>query len=136
MQETTTIEARELIGKDRLNALPRYFGLINGLKVENAVFNWARKHCLEYGGGMWRYMEIPNGFFMCPESAKEFTVQIPDNYFEGRLSPEAVGIVACLFAYSVLSFRTEDESFSDHYIALEQFARCHPEASQILAAID
>jgi len=63
-------------------------------------------------------------------------LQVQGNGYAGRMSAEAAGITACLFAFSHLSFRIPDEVISGHYYQLRDFALEHAEASAILAAID
>ncbi|MGR3440055.1 MAG: antirestriction protein [Paracoccus sp. (in: a-proteobacteria)] len=49
---------------------------------------------------------------------------------------DAAGIIATLFALSHLSFRFEDDRFSDAYARLYDHAAGHPEAGEIFQAID
>jgi hypothetical protein len=62
-----------------------------------------------------------------------------DNGFEGKLSEDALGITACLYAYSHLSF-SNNEAFAEvcakHYHFLREFMLEHAEATSILRAID
>ncbi len=61
------------------------------------------------------------------------------NYFIGELSADALGIVACLYAYSHLSF-SGNERFgrlcADHYHPLRAYMMGHAEVAAILGAID
>jgi len=63
---------------------------------------------------------------------------IADNGYEGSMSAEALGITACLYAYSNLSFGDGSfgEKCSRNYHCLFEFAMQHPEAGAIRAAID
>ena len=62
-----------------------------------------------------------------------------ENGFEGTLSADAIGITACLYAYSHLSF-TDSPDFAEkcaqQYHLLREFMLEHPEAKAILKAID
>jgi Antirestriction protein len=57
-----------------------------------------------YRGGLWAFYSLCNGgFYMAPATSATFMVCCP-NGFEGELSADALGITACLYAYSALSF--------------------------------
>ena len=79
-----------------------------------------------------------SGFYMAHCSNKTYQVSC-DNGFEGMLSADALGITACLYAYSHLSF-TANPAFADicsnHYQWLRAYMLEHVEAGTILAAID
>ncbi|MGR8998212.1 MAG: antirestriction protein [Gammaproteobacteria bacterium] len=58
----------------------------------------------DYNGSYWEFYELSNGgFYMAPRSDSKFNVSC-ENGFEGQLSADALGIVACLYAHSNLSF--------------------------------
>ena len=75
---------------------------------------------------------------MAPCSDQSYLVSC-DNGYDGKLSADALGITACLYAYSHLSF-SEDEALAEvcakHYHRLRAYKLQHPEASLILGAID
>lgn len=130
------IEAREIHNNERLQVLPRHFGR-HMLTVEYAVYAFMRRLASEYTGGYWRYVELSNGgFYMAPEHEATFNICMDTNGFEGQMSADAVGITACLFALSHLSFQIQDDSIASHFHLLRDFALEHAEASVILAAID
>jgi hypothetical protein len=59
------------------------------------------------------------------------------NGYEGSLSPQAFGIVACLYAYSHLSFTPKlADVCGEQFHRLREVAMDHTEARGILAAID
>ena len=61
------------------------------------------------------------------------------NGYEGKMSADALGITACLYAYSHLSFSGNAafaEVCAEHYHSLRAFMLEHAEASAILSAID
>jgi hypothetical protein len=133
---TTQIEAREIANNERLQALPRHFGR-HMLNVEHAAYAFMRKLAKQYSGGHWEFFELSNGgFYMAPECESTFSIFVDGNGFEGTLSADATGIVACLFALSHLSFQIPDESIAQHYHQLRDFALEHAEARAILSAID
>ena len=60
--------------------------------------------------GSWELYTLSNGgFYMAPDIAQTWEVSCP-NYYAGTLSSDALGIVACLCAYSHLSFRINERS--------------------------
>jgi hypothetical protein len=74
---------------------------------------------------------------MAPQSCMRFAVRA-ENGFEGSLSGCALGITACLYAYSHLSFGNGDVAAvcAEQYDSLSAHALDHREAAAILAAID
>lgn len=74
---------------------------------------------------------------MAPKLDESFQITA-DNGFEGTMSAEALGISACLYTYSNLSFGENGltEKCAEHYHWLFEFAMQHPEAVAIRAAID
>jgi hypothetical protein len=130
------IQVREIPNDERLQALPRHFGR-HMLTVEYAVYAFARQLSSQYAGGYWNYLELSNGgFYMAPTQDTPFKVGVDSNGFEGHMSADAVGITACLFALSHLSFQIQHESIASHFHQLREYALEHAEASVILAAID
>ena len=91
-----------------------------------------------YDGGYWDFYTLSNGgFYMAPAEDRIYHVSC-DNMFEGDLSADALGITACLYAYSHLSF--SDGRFARvcacHYHLLREYMMEHPEVSAILGATD
>ena len=74
---------------------------------------------------------------MAPTPDRTFKV-VCANGFDGELSADALGIVACLYAYSHLSFATGGfaEVCACQYHLLRDFMMDHAEAAGILSAID
>ena len=92
----------------------------------------------DYYGGYWDFHTLSNGgFYMSPSSDDIFHVTC-DNMFEGDLSADALGITACLYAYSNLSFA--DGRFARvcacHYHRLREFMMDHAEIKKIVSATD
>ena len=92
-----------------------------------------------YSGAYWHYYFLDNGgFYMAPDDDRVFTVK-SDNFFQGELSADALGIVSCLYAFSNLSF-SRNESFARlcarHYHLLRHYMYEHAEVAGILGAID
>ena len=80
------------------------FGAHFPFRVEPAVFTIAGHLAPAYTGGLWDFYALSNGgFYMAPQTEELFDVRC-ENGFEGRLSACALGIAACLYAFSHLSF--------------------------------
>ena len=74
---------------------------------------------------------------MAPAGDEVFHV-VCDNMFDGDLSADALGITACLYAYSHLSFGGDAfaHNYADHYHRLRSYIFEHPEVRAILSATD
>jgi hypothetical protein len=123
---------------ERSAFVDRLFGISYATKLEPTVFTIAERIAPEYSGGYWAFHELGNGgFYFAPSIGTPFDV-ICENGFEGKLSPDALGITACLYAYSYLSFG--DGRFAhtcaEHYHLLREFMFEHAEARAILQATD
>ena len=138
-QSTLTVVTREFVPEDRRMAIvERLFGVHFPLQIEPVVYGITERMAPEYHGGYWDFYTLSNGgFYMAPATDSIFHV-ICDNYFEGDLSGDALGITACLYAYSHLSFT--DGRFGRvcacHYHRLREYMFEHPEVRAILGAID
>jgi hypothetical protein len=119
----------------RLQVLPRHFGR-HMLIVEQTVYCFMMRLSPDYQGSYWHYYELSNGgFYMAPHGEK-LRICVEGNGFEGEMSTDAAGITVCLFTFSDLSFRIDDEAIAQHYHLLRDFALEHSEAAQILSAVD
>jgi hypothetical protein len=133
--EKTLIESSE----DRMNAGVKYFSnIMQWLDAEGFIFNVADKYVEDYSGGFWDFFETKNGaFFMAPSGDETYKWSNPDNYSECEMSGEAIGIVACLYAFSHMSFKhRNNDSFGDQYHKLREAMYRHPESAKIIRAID
>ena len=122
----------------RMNVVDKLFGIQYVLALEPAVFRFAEKLAQKYKGAYWTFHTLGNGgFYMAPRSDTLFAVSC-ENGFEGKLSADALGIAACMYAYSHLSFGDDEfaEICADQYHLLREYLFQHPEAKQILRAID
>lgn len=123
---------------DRLAFVDRLFGIQYVTKLEPTVFTMTEHLAPDYTGGYWHFHDLGNGgFYMAPRFDTEFSITC-ENGYEGNLSPDALGITACLFAYSHLSFG--DGPFAqicaEQYHLLREFMFEHSEAKAILRATD
>jgi hypothetical protein len=135
----TTI-SRELLDTERRIAhTANLFGICFPLQLEPFVFAIASDLARDYKGGFWHFYSLGNGgFYMAPDSEKQFPVRC-HNYYEGVLSADALGIVASLYAYSHLSFADNEKigrMYSRHYHLLREYMMDHAEVAEILQAID
>ena len=137
MTDTIT---RELIPEDRrMLHTDRLFGMHFPLLLEPFIYAATEKMAEDYHGGYWHFYSLSNGgFYMAPDGDETFHVTCA-NCYEGDLSADALGIVACLTAYSHLSFSRDiafARSCAEHYHLLRDFMFEHPETRAILGAID
>ncbi len=75
---------------------------------------------------------------MAPSLTKLYQVSCVNGY-EGSLSADALGITACLYAYSHLSFSSNTalaELCANQYHLLRSYMLEHPEAGAMWRAID
>ncbi len=124
---------------ERIEETHQRFGLWFPRAVEPMIYRIADKLSDDYTGGYWSFYTLNHGgFYMAPESDHDYSVSCPNGY-EGRLSPEAFGISACLYTYSALSFRNVpelSETCAEHFHGLRAYALEHRECQAILRAID
>ena len=133
------VSSQQVSDKQRIQHTADLFGIRFPLNIEPAIYSIAGSIATEYRGAYWEFYSLSNGgFYMAPCSDKAYQVSC-DNGFEGMLSADALGITACLYAYSHLSF-TANPAFADicsnHYQWLRAYMLEHVEAGTILAAID
>lgn len=136
------IKARKVAVRSRLNFTPRLFGqqVIRELGMcafvfgENYIYDWMKQNADGYTGGFWEFYSLPggSGFFV---ASRAYPVSC-DNYFDGILSAEAVGIVATLYSLSALFEYTQDERLIAKIEELKEYAAQLDESGLIFAAID
>ena len=130
---------RELVPEDQRMAITeRLFGIHFPLKLEPVIYGITDRMAKDYSGAYWKFFQTSNGgFYMAPAVDRIFHVKC-DNMFEGDLSTDALGITACLYAYSHLSFSNGRFArvSACHYHRLREFMFEHPEVKQILGATD
>ena len=137
MNSKTNITCQRIKGDQRIHHTAELFGSNFPMALEPAIYAFAERLSPTYCGGYWHFHQLSNGgFYMAPDDAEPFLV-ISDNGFEGTMSADALGITACLYAYSHLSF---DPDLADicakHYHLLREFMLDHAEARIILSATD
>jgi len=120
----------------QLDILPKYLGA-HMLLGEDLIYAYMRRLCESYQGGLWSFYETSNGaFFMAPEQEEKCLITWADNWYEGTMSAEAAGLTATLYAIGHLANQTRQDRFIELFHALREFAMDHPEAGEVMAAID
>jgi hypothetical protein len=138
-QTSLNLVTRELVPEDRRMAIAeRLFGIHFPLQMEPVIYGITERMAEDYTGGYWDFYTLSNGgFYMAPSGDDVFHVTC-DNMFDGDLSADALGITACLYAYSHLSF--SDGRFARvsacHYHRLREYMFEHLEVKEILSATD
>ena len=135
------IASRLVPEAERMAFVDRLFGIKYVLKLEPTVFHFAEHLAADNKGGYWDFYELSNGgFYMAPRTNTVFAVSFP-NGREGEMTADALGITACLYTYSNLSFgddRTGTGAFAEtcakHYYLLREFMFGHTEVQSILKA--
>lgn len=136
---STTITRHQLEIDRRVSHTAKLFGIQFPLRFEPYVYAVTSGVASEYHGGYWQFYTLSNGgFYMAPHADQLFRVSC-ENGFEGDLSADALGIAACLYAYSHLSFDGDDafvETCTEQYHLLRDYMLEQAEARGILGAID
>ncbi len=137
-QNGQTIKATLVPEFQRLDAANQHFGIRFPMIFEPMVYRFTEQLAETYTGGYWHFYTLSNGgFYMAPNLENSFTL-IADNGYTGTTSADALGITACLYTYSQLSFSKDafGQFCTKQYHLLYAFAMAHPEAKAIRAAID
>ena len=135
-----TITRKQVPNNKRIQHTADLFGLNFPLQLEPLVYAIKDNIADDYNGGYWEFYALSNrGFYMKPQhSDTPFNVSC-ENGYEGALSADALGITACLYAYSLLSFSGKngfDEICARQYHLLRDYMLIHTEVAAILKAID
>jgi hypothetical protein len=134
----THINCTAVPESERLTFIEKLFGLRYVTLLEPTVFDTAGMLAADYSGGFWEFFSLSNGgMYAAPRGDTIYEVCC-QNGFEGKLSANALGLTAYLYAYSQLSF--DQGAFGDlcatQYHLVREYMFQHPEASAILRAID
>lgn len=130
------IVATRVADENRAEFLPRFFGEYC-LMGELTVQLWLAQLSTNYRGGYWHFYTLSNGgFYMAPEQQDALHLSVCGNHFDAKMSADAAGIVATLFALNELLENEGGDKFVNFYYFLRDFVGCHPEESLIYAAID
>ncbi|MBK9440756.1 MAG: antirestriction protein [Comamonadaceae bacterium] len=121
-----------------MDTVDKLFGIKYVLQLEPTVFQFAEQLAENYDYGYWEFFMLSNGgFYMALRPDAIYNVSC-ENGFDGQMTADALGIVACLYAYSNLSFGDGEfaEACANHYHWLREYAMDHAEMRSILRAID
>ena len=140
MTTTTEIITREFVTEERrADFVDALFGLSFPLQLEPCIFVIGSELSSDYRGGYWAFYALGNGgFYTAPDDDRMFAVSCKNGY-EGTMSADALGITACLYAFSRLSFVASEgiaRVYARHYHLLRDYVMEHPEAAAIIAATD
>lgn len=139
MNSPTTIQCKLLSDAQRVTHTAKLFGISFPMLLEPFVFNIAGKLSRDYSGGLWAFYSLSNGgFYLAPESPESFSVS-SENGYQCSMTADALGITACLYAYSHLSFRNLgvfSETCARQYHLLLEYAFDHDQAACILGVIN
>jgi hypothetical protein len=120
----------------RIVCRPPHFGVL-GIVAEHSTYGMLARMSENYRGGYWHYYELDNGgFYMAPNGDTPYVLIVEGNGYEGVMSPDAAGIVACAMTYSHLSFRWDGALFVRAFHQLREFIFTHREQAEILRALD
>jgi hypothetical protein len=137
MENTVTLEL--VPDSQRSDHVGQLFGVHFPMQLEPVIYDITSSMAANYKGGYWDFYKLSNGgFYMALDAEKPFSVSC-QNYYTGTLSGDALGIVACLYAYSHLSFSRNEKIgrvYARHYYLLREYMVAHPEVAEILGAID
>ncbi|APV75871.1 antirestriction protein [Salmonella enterica subsp. enterica serovar Chester] len=139
--DETLITATPVPDEDRPDFWPRHFrGVPQWILLEPRIFAWTDRLCADYSGGIWQFYTLSNGgAFMAPEADDGDDTWSLFNAMNGNsadMSPEAVGITACLLEYSHHACRTGSDLMTAHYLHLRDYTLNHPECSAIMHITD
>lgn len=139
MQVVPAISVMALDDDQRLRHPAALFGVHFPMCLEPVIFSMAGRLSPDYAGGYWAMYALSNGaFYMAPESEESMRVTCPNGY-EGTMLADALGITACLYSYSHLSFGGPTdlaETCARQYQLLREYMFEHAEVGAILLAID
>lgn len=138
MIKLANIHSDRLDDTQRVAFTAKLFGMHFPMKLEPTIYGMADMLAPAYQGGYWNFYGLSNGgFFMSPSTDTIFDVSC-ENGFDGKLSANALGVTACLYSYSHLSFGEGEfaQVCAAHYHLLRDFMMEHAEARAILRATD
>ncbi len=134
-----TIVRQQVSIIERINHTAAIFGINFTVIIEPSIYAIASNIAEDYNGAYWEFYSLSNGgFYMVPYSKADYQVEC-ENGFEGMLTADALGVTACLYAYSHLSFSSNvklAEMCAGQYHLLRAYMYTHKESASILSAID
>lgn len=106
--------------------------------IHNAMASYSDEYAENPTMGHWHGYDLSSGvFYLAPPARdKPYAMMGRGNFYDGEMSADAAGIVACLMAFSHLACHTEEDHHIEMFHGLREWALDHPEAGKIMAAID
>lgn len=132
------VTSRLVPESERMAFVDNLFGLSYVLKLEPIVFRFAEQLAENYDYGYWQFYSLSNGgFYMAPRSDTIYNVSAA-NGFEGQMTADALGLVACFYAFSNIAFGTGAfaQTCANQYHLLREYMFGHAEVRSIVRAID
>lgn len=84
-QEPTVITSKVVDGIERLEFLPKYFGLNLAIVAESVIYNFAEKLIDNYCGGYWHFHALSNGgFYVSLDESELLKLEVNGNYFRPK----------------------------------------------------
>lgn len=118
----------------KANAMP---GFLYG---ELVTFRFAEWLCPSYRGALWSFYRLSNGGgYLAPDLSEDaVAVSWSDNGFSGTMTPDALGVVASIFALNTMFVQAPYHAvlYAERLDLLKDYASEHPEAGLIFRAID
>jgi hypothetical protein len=134
------ITAKVVPPRQRLAFLPELFTPRLMMQAEGMIYVQAAQLSENYTGGLWTFYRLSNGgFYVAPDTAKRFALEVHSNGYEGEVGADAFGVIVTMFVLGALVWIDNEalsEKFTEHYHQLREFAKDHEEAAQIFSAID
>ncbi len=136
---TKSITRQLVSASQRIKVTTDIFGIQFSMHIEPYLYSITANITSDYTGGFWHFFTLSNGgFYMAPNDDILFDIACYNGY-EGKLTADALGITACLYTYSHLSFRGNPilaKPCAEQYHLLREYMLEHAEARGILGAID
>ena len=121
----------------RMQFLPDLFGVNRMIAGERTIFSIMSQLDENYCGGLWDFLELDGKpLYMRLDGEGHIAIRWHGNGYAGTVSTDAAGIIACLIAFSNLSFDDPTDRMAEAFHRLREFALAHPEASAIFRATD
>lgn len=139
MKNANTITSNSVPSNRMASTAHKHFGGYFAFTFEPFLYDMTRKLSEDYDGGEWRFYTLSNGgFYMSPKTDRTFRVSSP-NGNDAVMSANALGIAACLIAYSNLSFSRNprvSQLMAEYYHRLYAYTYGHKEENSIRRIID
>jgi hypothetical protein len=131
---------RELVPEaQRSDHVGQLFGVHFPMQLEPVIYDITSSMATEYKGGYWDFYKLSTAGSTWRRTRRSHSACHARTTTPGRSPGMRSGIVACLYAYSHLSFSRNEKigrMYARHYHLLREYMMEHPEVAEILGAID